>query len=481
MTADRQPYRILPDHDVVGLDQHLERRGSGLRRAVSMTPEDIIETVTASGLRGRGGAGFPTGTKWATVADMAGDDTTVVVNAAEGEPGSYKDRTLLRRDPYSVIEGALIAARAVDADRVVVATKKEFEPEIARLRTAIAEFEAAGIDDVDVEIATGPSSYLFGEESALLEVVDGRPPFPRVTPPYRRGVGSESGGRNTASDAPLAGEGPDAGVGSPALVNNVETFAHVAAIFEHGVEAFRSVGTDASPGTTICTLTGAVQRHGVAEFPMGTPLWEVIDTLGGGPNPERTLIAAISGTANAVLTADRFDTPLCFDAMNDAGSGLGASGFIVFDDLTDLVSVAHGVARFLAVESCGQCEPCKSDGIRIAEHLDVIRQSDSTHRHDVDDAIEAAFETVADGARCGLASQQSEAVASLYRISGDVRRAHLDGSADESPVEAIAPIVSIDDGVARLDLGHFDKGYDWGTVDEETGATPVALAASTTG
>ncbi len=152
--------------------------------------------------------------------------------------------------------------------------------------------------------------------------------------------------------------------GSPALVNNVETLANIAYMFRRASTDFRSVGTPETPGSTVCTLTGAVNRHGVGEFAMGTPLWEVIDTLGGGALPMRTLIAAISGTANAAVTADRFDTPLCFDQFRTIGSGLGASGFIVFDDHADFAAVAHGVARFLAVESCGQCERANRMGQR---------------------------------------------------------------------------------------------------------------------
>ncbi len=467
-----QMTRILDAAPITSLDEYVRTGGlAAIRNAAQMSPSQIIDTIEASGLRGRGGAGFPTGLKWRTVASMESntEPTTVVVNAAEGEPGTYKDRTLIRRNPYRVIEGSLIAARAVDAPRVVIAIKQSFADEIAALRTAIGEYEAEGVHDVSIALALGPGSYLFGEESAMLEVVDGRPPLPRVTPPYRRGVG-EAGNSAAADD--LAGETGDGG--GPALVNNVETIANVAFILAEGVDEFRSAGTSATPGTSIVTLSGAVQRHGVAEFEMGTPLWEAIDVLGGGPVEGQTLLAAISGTANAALTADRFDTPLCFDAMADAGSGLGAAGFIVFDDLTDLAAAAHGVARFLAIESCGQCEPCKSDGGSIAEHLDVIRRSAPQDAPpDLDTDIIRHFDRVADGARCGLAGQQQTAVRSLYELARDVSNAHLREEVGSSDVELVAPIVSIVDDEAQLDASHLDKQPDWTTDGDDSGATPA--------
>lgn len=465
-------HRILAPSPIESLEHHLaDGGGAGLRRAVDMTPSELISLIEASGLRGRGGAGFPTGTKWRTVAEMSSAvPTSVVVNGAEGEPGSFKDRAILRNNPYQVIEGALIAARAVGASSIVVAVKEQAEREVEIVTRALGEFRDAGLTDVTLELATGPSSYLFGEESALLEVVDGRPPLPRVNPPYRRGIGDSAGAANASSEVRLAG---DAGTqGAPALVNNVETMANVAYIAREGVDTFRSVGTAATPGTAVCTITGATQRHGVGEFAMGTPLWEVVDALGGGPVPGRTLLAAISGTANAALPADRFDTPLCFDAFRAAGSGLGASGFIVFDDHTDFAAVAHGTARFLAIESCGQCEPCKLDGGRIAERLDVVRRS-STTAGGGDADISDLLATVADGARCGLASQHQTAVASLHGLARTATAHHLDGSLPAADVELVAPILDIVDDRVVLDRAHLDKAADWSTDGTDSGTAPA--------
>lgn len=465
-----QESRILQVDPVQGLNDYMERGGGiGVECAAEMSPLEIVDTVESSGLRGRGGGGFPTGRKWRTVAEMSTTaPSTVVVNGAEGEPGSFKDRTILRNNPYQVIEGALIAARAVGARLITVAVKAEFEREIQLLERAISEFTSHGLADVSLRLLAGPSAYLFGEESALLEVVEGRAPLPRVNPPYRRGVGPGTGDMNTASDAHLAGDTGRAG--PSALVNNVETFANITYLFHHGVERFRSVGTSATPGTTVCTLTGAVNRHAVGEFATTTTLREVVDTLGHGARPERTLIGAISGTANSVLPASDFDTELCFDAMDRVGSGLGASGFIVFDDHTDLDAIAYATARFLAIESCGQCEPCKVDGAAIAATLDPRSRSDSTDTA-VDADVARLLSTVADGARCGLAAQHERAVASLHQLA---RSAHaVEQRPDRSDVDVVAPIIDIVDGTAVVDAGQLDKALDWTSDGTDSGTTPA--------
>ncbi len=429
--------RVLDREPVTTFAAYLDQGGGrGLEAAAKLGPLGTIDDVEASGLRGRGGAGFPTGVKWRTVADNRSSTvaSTVVVNGAEGEPGSFKDRAILRANPYRVLEGALIAALAVGADTVVVALKASFVPEIERVRAAIDDVRRAGwAVDVDLRVHEGPSEYLYGEETALLESVNGRAPFPRVAPPYRHGV--EEMGRPAAppprdeppdrarDDAPAgtptaAPDGPSApapgvaglelaGAGTatpaaPTLVNNVESMANVAGIMAEGPDWFRAVGTDSSPGTSVCTISGATKRHGVAEVPMGTPLRQVIEDVGGGSVKGR-VVAVMSGVANPLLPAELLDTAVDFDAMAAAGSGLGAAGFIVFDEDDDLVAVAHGVSRFLAVESCGQCTPCKQDGGAMRDALDRLRRSEAL---DGDlDVLRDRLVTVTDGARCYLASQ----------------------------------------------------------------------------
>ena len=253
----------------------------------------------------------------------------------------------------------MIAALAVDASEVVVCLKHVFEREVADVSRAIQELEEAGwTEQLRLRVVEGPSSYLFGEETALLEVVEGRQPFPRVDPPYRRGLDPQhrDSGHSAARVHLAAIGGTDS---PPTLVNNVETMANVPGILEHGPDWYRAIGTDESPGSLLCTITGHTRRHAVGEIPMGTTIREAIALIGGGPRPGRQVLAVLSGVANPILPAELLDTPLSFEALASVGSGLGAGGLIVFQDGTNLVEVAHAVARFLAVESCGQCEPCK--------------------------------------------------------------------------------------------------------------------------
>lgn len=462
--------RVLPPEPLVNLSEY-ERWGGGrgLPAARLVDPTVVVELIEASGLRGRGGAGFPTGRKWRTVAESRSrvEAISVVVNGAEGEPGCFKDRTLLLANPYAVLEGALIAARAVGATRVIVAMKRSFEQQIARVGTAIGEIEAAGwLHDVSISIFEGPDEYLFGEETGLLEVIDGRYPFPRTAPPFRQGVDGDAvtadDNSEVLSSSPalveMAGPG-DETTGSPALVNNVETLANVPSILAEGAEWFRAVGTDESPGSVVCTVTGCTQRHGVGEFAMGTPLQVVIDTIGGGARPGRRLTAVMSGVANALVPATQLNTPVSYEGMKAAGSGLGAAGFLVFDDNTHITAVAAGVARFLAVESCGQCRHCKQDGLELGDRLATIVSS--TGDQDDLERVQALLVGVIDGARCNLASQQQTVVGSVLGLFDDEVRAHVDhGAAPVEPV-LIAPVVDIVDGLATHDERQRDKQPDW--------------------
>jgi NADH:ubiquinone oxidoreductase subunit F (NADH-binding) len=466
--------RVLAPEPARDLDTAMDAGwGEGLDAALMLGPAGVLDEIEASGLRGRGGAGFPTGRKWRTVAANAAPElpTMVVVNGAEGEPGSFKDRAILRRDPYRVLEGALIAANTVGADAIVVALKASFTQEAERVRAAVEQVRAAGVTDgIGFSVFEGPSEYLYGEETALLEVIDGREPFPRVSPPFRHGVDELGEGGESAADIVMAAPG-DATAAPPSLVNNVETLANVPDILAQGAQAFRAVGTDTTPGTVVCTVTGRARRHGVGEFPTGTPLQEVIDELGGGAEPGHRLVAALSGVAHPLLPAEHFDTPLDFDAMDAVGAGLGAAGFIVFDDATDLAAVAQGVARFLAVESCGQCTPCKQDGRAIADLLDRVRRSDATDLDLV--AIGDRVGTVADGARCFLAHQQQRVVGSVLEQFPESLRAHVEERAGAAEPELIAPIVDFDGDRAVLDERQRDKQPDWTYDAVDSGKTPA--------
>ena len=461
----RQPcrtQRVLHPKALASLEQYRSTGGlHGLEVAEALAPEAIVATILESGLRGRGGAGFPTGRKWQTVAAnaMGGPPATVIVNGAEGEPGTFKDRSILRHNPYQVIEGAFIAARAVHADRVIIALKGSFTVEVERTRAALAEMRAANVlpAAIGCSIFEGPDEYLYGEESALLETIDGRGPFPRVVPPYRIG---------------LLGDDPYRRVGAgPALVNNLETIANVPTIVACGAGWFRSIGTPDSPGTVVCTVIGDLNRHGVGEVRMGTPLWHVLETIGGGPLAP--VKAVLSGVANPVIVGDQLDVPVSHEGMRSAGCGLGSAGFIVFAHPVDMVAVAAGVARFLSIESCGQCTPCKTDGTELATLLDRLARSNATAA-DLQ-LIEDRIGTVGYGARCYLAAQQETVLASIFNQFRDEFHAHLTGAAPPAEPLLIAELLDIRDGTAIIDEHHRDKQPDWSYRATSSGSTPVEL------
>jgi NADH:ubiquinone oxidoreductase subunit F (NADH-binding) len=474
-------HRVLFPTPIPSLDEYIRHRGGrGWERARELTAEAIIAEVEASGLRGRGGAGFPTGRKLRTVADNHAPDqpTAVVVNGAEGEPGTFKDRTILRNDPYQVIEGALIAGRAVGADQIIFALKASFATEVARLRAAIDEIAAAGwADHVRLLVFEGPDEYLYGEETALLETIDGRHPFPRIAPPFRRGVhdiveSSADVGTGSGLSAHVEMAGPtDESAGSPTLVDNVETVANLAHLLARGPSWFRTEGTPDSPGTIVCTVSGSVEHAGVGEVQMGTPLREAIVAIGGGPRPGQTITAVLSGASNALITAEHLDTPLSYEAMAAIGSGLGSGGFIVFDDSDDLVAVAAGVSRFLSVESCGQCTPCKQDGLAIAHVLDRLSRSEATD--DELAGLAKPLSRVTDGARCFLATQHQTVVTSILDHCQDLVAAHLDHTAPGVEPALVAELLDIVDGVAHEDEHHRTKQPDWSHDAIYSGQSPA--------
>jgi len=474
-------YRVLPPAPLTALDDYRATGGgAGLEAALAAGADTVVAEVEASGLRGRGGAGFPTGRKWRAVTANRSPElpATVVVNGAEGEPGTFKDRTILRMHPHAVVEGALIAARAIGATHVVFALKQTFAPELRHLRAAVDDAHAAGwADAIALTVFEGPEEYLYGEETALLEAVDGRMPFPRIAPPFRRGVTevvetdadlrSRSG---LAAHVEMAAPDPST-IAPPTLVNNVETLANVPAIVARGAEWFRSEGTEQSPGTIVCTVTGSTVRAGVGEVAMGTPLRDVIELVGGGVRPGRRVKAVATGISNALVPEEQLDTPVSYEAMAAIGSGLGSAGFVVFDDEVDMAAVAAGASRFLAVESCGQCRPCKQDGLAIADLLAGICRSEGGER-DLD-LVRERLQFVTDGARCFLAYQQQNVVGSILdRFASEVE-AHMSGKA--APVEPalITELLDVAGDVAVLNEDHLRKQPDWTYGEEYSGQSPA--------
>jgi NADH-quinone oxidoreductase subunit F len=477
--------RVLPRRPFDSWDSYVDAGGGqGLAAARVVDPGAVTAEIETSGLRGRGGAGFPTGTKWRAVAANLSPElpTTVVVNAAEGEPGTFKDRALLRANPYAVVEGALIAARAIGASDIVVALKASFTPERSRVEAAIDEMREAGLlRAVEASVVAGPDEYLFGEETGLLEVVAGRPPLPRIAPPYRRGVvevvehdDDVDTGSGLAAHVEMAGSGPET-VAPPALVDNVETLANVPAIVDRGADWFRTCGTAQSPGTIVCTVSGDVSRPSVGEIALGTTVQAAIDEVGGGASSDRPVRAVLCGVSAGPLPPELLDTPLTYEDMAAAGSGLGTASLIVVGEGTDMTAVAAGVARFLAVESCGQCTPCKADGLALAEALERLcagqgREADL-------DVITAALGTVSDGARCNLASQQQAVVAGILRRWPDEPAARAVAAPSAGTVQPllVTEIAELADGEATLDVRRAAKQPDWTYDDDWSGSYPADL------
>lgn len=476
-------HRVLYPEPIASLDEYLARGGgTGLEAARDRDPESLISELEASGLRGRGGAGFPTGRKWRTVVEYGSPDlaTTVIVNGAEGEPGTFKDRTILLRSPYQVIEGALIAAEAVDANEIIFGLKKSFGPVVRRLQSAIDEVVAAGwTEGLSLRIFQGPNEYLYGEETALLETMEGRYPFPRMAPPYRRGEievvendADAASGSGLSAHVEMADESGETGA-PPALVDNVETMANVARIIARGAAWFRTEGTEKSPGTIVCTVTGNVKREGVGEVIMGTTLREAIDEISGGVRPGRQIKAVLVGVSSAVITPDLLDTPLTYEDMAAAGSGLGSAGYIVVDDSVDMTAVAAGVSRFLAVESCGQCTPCKLDGIALSDLFETLCRSDAS-RSDYE-KIQRLIETVGDRARCSLATQHQTVVGSIIAKFGPELAAHVAGRAEAVAPLLIAELEDISGDEAVWDERHREKQPDWSYSERWSGKVPAEM------
>ena len=476
--------RVIPVDPHESLADYIDAGGGdGLRAARLVDREVVIAEVEASGLRGRGGAGFPTGTKWRTVVsyESAMLSTAVVVNAAEGEPGTWKDRAILLSNPYAVLEGALIGASVVGARTITVATKQRFVDVVHRLKGAIEEIRVAGwlddphVGEVSVEIFEGPEEYLYGEETALLEVLDGRQPFPRIAPPWRRGVievvrtpGDVESASGLSADVEMAVQADD-NAPPPVLVDNVETLANIPAIVARGATWFRSAGTTESPGTIVCTVTGAVARPAVIEVPMGTSLRSVIELATQGA--DQSVLCVLMGVSNPILLPGDLDVALTYEAMRERGSGLGSASFIVIDAETHPAALAAGVSRFLAVESCGQCTACKQDGLQISTLLRGI--VDGHGEPDHIDRIAARVATVADGARCSLATQHQAVIGSIIRAFGDPIRDLADGGGPPVATYLVAELTGLADGLASVDETFADKQPDWTHAATDSGQAPA--------
>ena len=358
-------------------------------------PAAVIELVRASGLRGRGGAGYPTGLKWATVAAMPGTSKVVVCNADEGDPGAFMDRTLMEGDPHTLLEGMAIAAYAVGAERGFIYVRSEYPLAIERLRQAIAAAEAqhwlgTGIAcssfSCQLELRVGAGAYVCGEETALIHSIEGQRGVPRPRPPYPAEQGV---------------------FGRPTLINNVETFGNVPALLRLGLEAYGS-------GTKVFSLTGHVQRSGVLEVPMGTSLRTIVETMGGGAPPGRQIKAVqTGGPSGGCVPAAALDTPVDYASLQALGTIMGSGGMVVLDDTTNMVDLAAFFVAFSREESCGKCIPCRSGTVQLEL---LLRKLLAGHGSPADLVqLESLCQIVKDASLCGLGQSAPKPVLSTLR------------------------------------------------------------------
>jgi NADH:ubiquinone oxidoreductase subunit F (NADH-binding) len=424
---------LLPPAPIPDLDTYLSGGGGeGLRAARRLGPSGTIRAVRDSGLRGRGGAGFPTGFKWQGLVDQQLEPTYLVCNAAEGEPGTFKDRALLRSNPYQLLEGIAIAGEALGVEQAFLGIKASFASELARLESAADEMREAGLlGEVPLTIVPGPDDYLFGEEKALLEVIEGNDPLPRLDPPYIRGL-------FTSQSAPA----------NPAVVNNVETLSNVPHILREGPQWFRSFGTERSPGTMVFTVSGDVRREAVAELALGTPLAVLIYGIGEGPADGRSLKAVVSGASNAPLSAQYVDLPLDYESFRAAGCGLGSGSIIVYDDTASMVDAALVLSSFLASSSCGQCPPCKLGTAAITERLEALAYGVATELQL--EELAAWLGRVTDANRCGLGAGERSMVGGFLETFWDEFAAQVERGVPVPRRLQVPLIVDYDDAAGRF-------------------------------
>ena len=326
-----------------------------------MTPEEVIEVISNSGLRGRGGAGFPTGKKWALTIASEGKQKYVVCNADEGDPGAFMDRSILEGDPHSVLEAMAIAAYTIGANKGYIYVRAEYPIAVKRLEIAIKQAKEYGIlgehifgtdFNFDIEIRLGAGAFVCGEETALLESIEGKRGQPRVKPPYPAQAGLW---------------------GKPTLINNVETYSNIAQIILKGADWYSSIGTKNSKGTKVFALGGNVNNIGLVEVPMGTTLREIVYDIGGGiPNGREFKAAQTGGPSGGCIPKEHLDTPIDYESLKEIGSMMGSGGLIVMDDTKCMVCLAKFYLEFTVSESCGKCTPCRIGTKRMLEILEKL-------------------------------------------------------------------------------------------------------------
>lgn len=377
-----------------------------------MTPEEVIEEIKASGLRGRGGAGFLTGLKWSFAAKAPGDKKYVICNADEGDPGAFMDRSIMEGDPHSVLEGMLIGAYAIGADEGYIYVRAEYPLAIKRLRSALTQAEEMGLIGRNIlgtdfsftlHIIEGAGAFVCGEETALIASIEGKRGMPRPRPPFPATSGLW---------------------GKPTNINNVETWANVPIIIRNGAEWYASIGTETSKGTKVFALTGKVKNTGLVEVPMGITLREIIFDIGGGILKDKKFKAVqIGGPSGGCLPEEKLDLPVDYESLTRAGAIMGSGGLVVMDQNTCMVDVAKFFLNFTRAESCGKCTPCREGIQRMREILQNICKGKGT-LEDLD-RLETLANTIKDTALCGLGQTAPNPVLTTLRYFREEYEAHI--------------------------------------------------------
>lgn len=377
-----------------------------------MKPQEVIDLMKASGLRGRGGGGFPTGNKWQFAANSVSDKKYVVCNADEGDPGAFMDRSVLEGDPHSVLEAMAIAGYAIGADEGYIYVRAEYPIAVKRLQIAISQAREYGLlgknildtgFKFDIQLRLGAGAFVCGEETALLTSIEGNRGEPRLRPPFPAVKGL---------------------FGQPTIVNNVETFANIAQIILNGPQWFASMGTEKSKGTKVFALGGKITNTGLVEIPMGTTLREIVEEIGGGvPNGKKFKAAQTGGPSGGCIPASLIDTPIDYDNLTAIGSMMGSGGLIVMDEDTCMVDIAKFFLEFTVDESCGKCSPCRLGTTRMYEILEKITSGNGEMK-DLND-IEELAEYISSASLCALGQTAPNPVLSTLRYFRDEYVAHI--------------------------------------------------------
>jgi bidirectional [NiFe] hydrogenase diaphorase subunit len=412
------------------IEAYIARGGyRSLEKAITtMTPEGVISEIEKSGLRGRGGGGYPTGKKWRMLFEAQAEKKYVIANGDEGDPGAYMDRTVMEDDPHRVVEGITIAAYAVGASEGYIYVRAEYPIAVKRLEQAIRQAKRQGLlgknilttpFSFDLEVRIGAGAFVCGEETALMASIEGKRGNPVLRPPYptERGLW-----------------------GHPTMINNVETYANISTIIDKGVEWFSGIGTPSSKGTKVFALAGKLNNTGLIEVPMGITLREIIEDMGGGIKNERNFKAAqTGGPSGGCIPADFLDTPVDYESLQALGSIMGSGGLIVMDDTDSMVDVAKFFMQFCMDESCGKCVPCRAGTVQMYQLLEKISKGQASQEDLAQ--LEELCDLVKHTSLCGLGQTAPNPVLSTLRY---FKQEYLDLLVDNKPIakENVVPVLA---------------------------------------